>query len=69
MVVAHGLSCSVTREIGINPVSSALAGRFFTVESLGKPSQFVFGKISCSQGCLMRYSLLKQFWSIPGGTQ
>ena len=41
VVVAHGLSCSEACGIfpgpGIEPVTPALAGRFFTTEPPGKP--------------------------------
>ena len=41
IVLAHGLSCSAECEIfpdqGLNPLSPALAGRFFATEQSGKP--------------------------------
>ena len=46
IVVAHGLSCPAACGIfpdqGSNPVSPALADRFFTAEPPGKPWQFYF---------------------------
>ena len=46
VVVAHGLSCSVACGIfldqGSNPVSPALAGRFFTTRPPGKLSEVKF---------------------------
>ena len=40
--MAQGLSCSALPGPGIEPVSLALAGRFFTTEPLGKPSISTF---------------------------
>ena len=46
VVVVYRLSCSAARGIfldqGLNPMSPALAGRFFTTEPLAKPLDFYF---------------------------
>ena len=48
VAVTHGLRCSgacgILLDKGSKPVSPAVAGRFFTTESPGKPPQYSFKK-------------------------
>ena len=61
IVAVHGLSCAVAHgglpRSGFEPVSAALAGRFFTTKPPGKPSTLFFnGQAGLESGFLRCYS-------------